>query len=58
MLEFNPYFRPTAKDLLKNPIFDNIRKAENESTASSRIVLECDENKYQNIYDSEKPRTK
>ena len=25
LLEFNPYFRPTAKELLKHPIFDEIR---------------------------------
>ena len=25
MTEFNPYFRPTAKELLKNRIFDEIR---------------------------------
>ena len=24
MLNFNPYFRPTAKDLLRNPIFRNL----------------------------------
>jgi len=25
MLEFNPYFRPTAKELLKHKVFDGIR---------------------------------
>jgi len=27
MLEFNHYYRPTAKELLRNKIFDNIRIA-------------------------------
>lgn len=25
MLEYNPFFRPTAKECLQNPIFDEIR---------------------------------
>ena len=30
MLQFNPFFRPTAKELLKHPIFDKIRLPEIE----------------------------
>lgn len=34
MLEINPYFRPTAKQLLKNELFDLIRIVKNEEQAS------------------------
>ena len=30
MTEFNPYFRPSAKELLKNKIFDDMRVESNE----------------------------
>ena len=43
MLQFNPYFRGTASDLLKNKIFDNIRDPKMEEPAPFKIVLEYDE---------------
>jgi len=30
MLEFNPYFRSSARELLKHPVFDDIRIFDNE----------------------------
>jgi hypothetical protein len=34
LLEFNPYFRLSAKDALKNTIFDKIRVPEFENASS------------------------
>lgn len=42
MLEFNPFFRQTARELLKNPYFDNIRVADNEMHAPFKIQLNID----------------
>ena len=42
MLEFNPYFRPTAKQLLKNKIFDSVRIKSNEESATHSIVVSAD----------------
>ena len=49
MTEFNPYFRPSAKELLKNKIFDSIRMKEIEENASHKIIIDIDN------YDSLKP---
>lgn len=43
MLEYNPYFRPTAKQLLKNKIFDKIRDKNNEMKAPFKIVMNQNE---------------
>ena len=37
MLEINPYFRPTAKDLLRNKIFDKVRVKSAELDAPYKI---------------------
>ena len=42
MLEFNPYFRPSARQLLKNKIFDSVRIEANEVTATHSIVISAD----------------
>mmetsp|Transcript_34686 Transcript_34686/g.53173 ORF Transcript_34686/g.53173 Transcript_34686/m.53173 type:complete len:96 (+) Transcript_34686:1095-1382(+) len=42
-LEFNPYFRSSAEELLKNKIFDKIRDVKMEAPASSPCVLPIDE---------------
>ncbi len=34
MLEYNPYFRPSAENLLKNKIFDKIRIPKIEKPAN------------------------
>jgi hypothetical protein len=49
LLEFNPYFRPTARELLKHSLFDDIRIKENEVSADYKIIIEID-NKYPQNY--------
>ena len=46
MLEFNPHFRPSAKQLLKNKIFDSIRHENDIKSAISpyRIKIKIDQN--------------
>ena len=39
MLQFNPYFRPTTKQLLKNKIFDSVRIQSNEECSEKAIVV-------------------
>lgn len=43
MLEFNPNFRSNAGELLKNKIFDNIRKPHLEQPAPYKIQLDIDQ---------------
>ena len=43
MLQFNPYFRPTAKEMLKHPIFDEIR-TDIEPEADFKVVINIDKN--------------
>ena len=42
MLEFNPFFRPTAKELLKNKIFTENRMPQVEEGCSHRIKIDID----------------
>lgn len=42
MLEFNPFFRPSAQQLLENEIFDDIRIPSNEVKASHSVVIHAD----------------
>ena len=42
MLQFNPYFRPTTRELLKHHVFDDIR-SKNEISSDYRIVIDVDE---------------
>ena len=62
MTEFNPYFRPTAKELLKHKIFDDIRLESIESDAPYKILVDIDRDEYlkpnydddeQNLYSTE-----
>ena len=46
MLEFNPYFRPSAEELLRNPIFDHIRQPNLERMASEKLTIESVEDNY------------
>jgi len=50
--------RPTAKELLKNPIFDKIRVKNIESPSSHKINIDIDQNKLKDTYDDEKKPTK
>ena len=58
MLQFNPFFRPTAKELLQHHIFDKIRFSVNEADATHGIKIDMDENKYKRDYDSPREKTK
>lgn len=40
MLEFNPYFRITAKNALKSKLFDKIRLKEYEQPSPEKVKLE------------------
>lgn len=42
MIEFNPYFRGTPSECLKNPYFDEIRVKELEQPAPCKIYLSVD----------------
>lgn len=42
MLQFNPYYRPTAKELLKSKIFDKIRCEDLEKSAPFKILIDID----------------
>ena len=42
MLEFNPEFRKSPIDLLKNKLFDKIRNVEIERPSPIKISLEID----------------
>lgn len=43
LLTFSPDMRPTAKDCLKNPIFDSLRVKTLEESADFKLKLELDE---------------
>lgn len=50
MLEYNHYYRPTAKQLLKNKFFDDIRVPELQGIAPFKIVINIDKNDWQQTY--------
>ena len=43
MLELNPYFRPSAKELLRSRYFDEIRVEAYETHTTSKLCLEVDQ---------------
>ena len=43
MLEYNPFFRPTAKECLKSSVFDEIRVNALEKDATQKIEILSDE---------------
>ena len=43
MLQFNPYFRPTAKELLKNKLFDKFRNENLEQAAPVKLTVDIDD---------------
>lgn len=45
MLQFNPYFRHSSRELLKSPLFDDIRIIENEKqqVEKLKLVIDADE---------------
>ena len=38
LLEYNPYFRPSAKELLSNKIFDEVRIKDNEIKSNGKCI--------------------
>ena len=42
MLQFNPHFRPSAKECLKRSLFDKVRTKSNEKTAVHKINIDVD----------------
>ena len=52
LLAFNPQFRPTAKECLKNPIFDDIRVPGLEKSAPYKINIDVDRHEYQFDYEN------
>lgn len=51
MLDFNPYFRATAKECLSSKLFDNIRVAGLEASAPFKINIDIDRNEYKFDYE-------
>ena len=47
MLQFNPYNRPTAKELLQHKMFDHIRNEDLEQPASYKVVIDIDNEKHE-----------
>ena len=45
MLEFNPYFRNSAREIIKNKFFDDIRVIANEKRAINKLklIVDCDD---------------
>lgn len=56
MLEYNHYFRPSAEQLLKYPIFDSIRIPQNEVTAPYKLVINVDQNDLKLDYEDGKSK--
>jgi len=57
MLEFNPYFRPTASQLIESKVFDSIRVPKNEKLdpySSLKSKVKIDHNDYRYDYDLDK----
>jgi mitogen-activated protein kinase 1/3 len=53
MLTFNPYFRPSAKNLLQSKIFDRIRQPELERPAPFKLVITPDKGEFKQDYDKQ-----
>ena len=51
MLEYNPFFRPTANQLLIDPYFDDIRNLKKEARAPYKINLSFDNNQCKYDYE-------
>jgi hypothetical protein len=52
MLQFNPHFRPSAKELLENKIFDKFRREDLEEEAPFKLNLDIDDKEADNVEDT------
>lgn len=46
MVEINPYFRPSARELLKADYFDDVRIPEFEKSCTTKMSLEIDHDQF------------
>ena len=53
MLEINPHFRPSAKQLLKHKVFDPVRQSDESAKASAPFRLKMKMDKEQNAINYE-----
>ena len=56
MLEINPYFRPTASQLIESKVFDKIRVPRNEKLepySSLKTKVKIDHNEYRYDYEQD-----
>ena len=49
MLQFNPHFRPTTKELIKHPVFDKIR-TDSKYYPEHKVVVDIDCNEFAESY--------
>jgi serine/threonine protein kinase len=43
LIQVNPFYRPTAFELLKNPIFDEYRDKKNEQCPFNKLMVDIDQ---------------
>ena len=43
LVQVNPYFRLSANECLKDPLFDDIRSAQLEKSCNVKLLLEVDQ---------------
>lgn len=59
MLQFNPYFRPTAEEALKSSMFKHMRiEALEAATPYFTLDIDVDRNEYEQDYEFKYPKSK
>lgn len=53
MLEFNPYFRPSARELIRSAYFDDVRIEAYEMHTPGKLTLEIDEDEAFNMEEND-----
>lgn len=49
ILQFNPYFRPSAFECLSDNVFDEVRDMNNELQSSYKFILSIDKDGQNNL---------